>query len=183
MGKFLEYSLYKLTGIFERLKLRNTINLWKVILEPKENLLNRTDIPRCHWVSLNWARAKIGIIGTNSISGSSQMPGMSDLDPKWVRLAPNWKNSGIFQIRFVPFSANLTHFGPKSDISVRYSSLPLWPSNIDHWPYSWSVLNGTKIYKQRSTRKIFYGLNGLSTYDMIRGKTFPKGIMPVTLRC
>ena len=49
-----------------------------------------------------------------------------DLGPKWVRLAPNGTNPGIFQIsepkctesdlknsRVVPFGANLTHFWPK----------------------------------------------------------------------
>ena len=58
---------------------------------------------------------------------------MVGLAPKWVRLAPNGTNPGLFQIKFqciwrgapnalksdlkkpgfVPFGANLTHFGAK----------------------------------------------------------------------
>ena len=58
--------------------------------------------------------------------------GMSGLTLKQLRLAPNGSNPGVFQIRFqyildgwvkmyrnpefVQFWANLTHFGPKSNI-------------------------------------------------------------------
>ena len=67
-------------------------------------------------------------------------PGMVGLAPKWVRLAPNGTNPGLFQIRFqciwrgapkalksdlkkpgfVPFGANLTHFGAKPTIPGPY---------------------------------------------------------------
>ena len=73
------------------------------------------------------------------VSGGLLTPFTPDLGPKWVRLAPNETNPGLFQIRFkyflanrakkywnliwkspgfVPFGANLTHFGPKCDISA-----------------------------------------------------------------
>ena len=50
------------------------------------------------------------------------VPEMSDLGLKWVKLATNGTNPGLFQIiisvhfaGFVLFGVNLTHFGPKSD--------------------------------------------------------------------
>ena len=57
------------------------------------------------------------------------MTGMVGLAPKWVRLAPNGTNPGLFQLPrqmhlnliwkspgFVPFAANLTHYGAKPTI-------------------------------------------------------------------
>ena len=53
---------------------------------------------------------------------------MSDFGPKWVRLAPNGTNPGLVKIRFghaktgfLPFGANLTHFGSISDIFAQIS--------------------------------------------------------------
>ena len=43
------------------------------------------------------------------------MPRMSDL-------GQNGKNPGLFQIRFVPFWANLTHFEPKFDIPETFNT-------------------------------------------------------------
>ena len=40
---------------------------------------------------------------------------MSDLDPKWVKLAPNGKYRGLFKMRLIPFRSNLTHFLHSSD--------------------------------------------------------------------
>ena len=71
---------------------------------------------------------------------------MSDLGPKWVRLVPNRTIPGIFQIRFtepkctvsdlkkkmlgfVPFGANLTHFGP--NLMTPPVSFPLRRANGD----------------------------------------------------
>ena len=74
------------------------------------------------------------------------MSPMSDLAPKCVRLAPNRKNSGLFQIRFkyildrrvkiywnmigkIPdlskFGANLTHFSAKPDIHATCLALAM----------------------------------------------------------
>ena len=60
-----------------------------------------------------------------SLCQAASNPGMSDLAPKWVRLAPNGTNLVLFQIKFqynlarwAPFGANVTHFAGKSDIPV-----------------------------------------------------------------
>ena len=60
--------------------------------------------------------------------------GMVGLAPKWVRFAPNGTNPGLFQIPrqmhwnliwkspgFVPFGANLTHFGVKPTIPAAWT--------------------------------------------------------------
>ena len=84
---------------------------------------------------------------------------MVGLAPKWVRLAPNGTNPGLFQIRFqciwrgapkalkydmkspgfVPFAANLTHFGAKPTIPEYYTSYSIhsvvgrFDSNMARW--------------------------------------------------
>ena len=84
-------------------------------------MLSRVVPPAPLWIFIVWVVALL-----------SWWP---DFDPKWVRLAPNGTNPGLFQIRFqyilarrakmywnliwkspgfVPFGANLTHFGSKS---------------------------------------------------------------------
>ena len=49
---------------------------------------------------------------------------MSDLGPKWVRLAPNGTNSGLFQIRFQPKCTEIL-FEKVPDFS---HTEPIWPS-------------------------------------------------------
>ena len=66
----------------------------------------------------------------------SSQPRISKSGPKWVRLAPNGTNPGLFQIRFSTFwlgelnliwtSPGFLPFGPKSDIPV-WSTFPaIW---------------------------------------------------------
>ena len=67
--------------------------------------------------------------------------GMVGLAPNWVILVPNGTNPGLFQIRFqciwrgggfVPFGANLTHFGGKPTIPEwRSSEISGGPLNCD----------------------------------------------------
>ena len=47
------------------------------------------------------------------VQRSSTREKVSGLGPKWVRLAPNGTNLGLFQF------ASLIHFGAKSDIPAR----------------------------------------------------------------
>ena len=63
-----------------------------------------------------------------------------DLDPKWVRLAPNWSNPGLFQIIFqYILRSDFSTFWRYAKSDLKKSRIwPIWGQSDPFWVQIWS---------------------------------------------
>ena len=100
--------------------------------------------------------------GGNNAGRNENTPGMVGLAPKWVRLAPNGTNPGLFQIRFQCIwrrGAKCTEIWSEKAPDLSHFE-PIWPTLEPNLPsLQWSVSAGMADWASNWARLASNGTN------------------------